>query len=102
MKKTKATTASGRKQTRTAVSAKKPAARVTRSSTRAAVTAIKADEDALVLKALTGLLAVSTQMRELLEEIRDALVEAETAEPERVETIVIAETESPEPSEDEF
>jgi hypothetical protein len=69
---------------------------------RSAVSGPKADQDALVLKALTGLLDVSTQMRELLEEIRDALVEGETAEPERVDTIVIAETESPESSEDEF
>jgi hypothetical protein len=51
---------------------------------------------------LTDVVEISVEIRELLAQIRDALVEGEKAEPEGVDTVVIAEAEVPEPSEDEL
>jgi hypothetical protein len=104
MEKAKARGASAKKRPGRAVPAKKstPRSARTRSLSQPAVVARgKADQDRLV-EVLTDLVEVSVEMRELLMQIRDALVEGEEAEPDEVDTVVIAEAESPEPSEDKF
>jgi len=105
MNKTKARAASVKKRSRRSVAVKKsaPGAARTRSLSPQAVAArTKADQDDRVVKALTDLVEVSVEIRELLAQIRDALVEGEEAEPQAVDTVVIAEAEVPEPSEDEL
>jgi hypothetical protein len=103
MKKTKASAASAKKVSRRVTGRKStPRSPRTRSLPQPAVAAgAKADQDGLVA-ALTDLVEISVEIRELLVQIRDALVEGEEAEPGEVGTIVIAEAESPEPSEDEL
>jgi hypothetical protein len=105
MKKTEARAASIKKRSRRSVAVKKsaPGSARTRSLSQQAVAArTKADQDDRVARALTDLVEVSVEIRELLVQIRDALVEGEEAEPARVDTVVIAEAEVPEPSEDEL
>jgi hypothetical protein len=104
MKKAKVRAASVKESSNKSVAAKKSAARSarTRSSSQRVVTArTKADQDDPVLRALTGLVEISVQIRELLVQIRNALVKSEKAEPEGVDTVVITEAEGPQPSEDE-
>jgi len=104
MKKEKVRAASVKESSNKSVAAKKSAARSarTRSSSQLIVTArTKADQDDRVLRALTGLVEISVQIRELLVQIRNALVKSEEAEPEGVDTVVITEAEGPQPSEDE-
>ena len=104
MKKAKVSAASVKESSNKSVAAKKSAARSarTRSSSQRVVTArTKADQDDRVLRALTGLVEISVQIRELLVQIRNALVKSEEAEPEGVDTVVITEAEGPQPSEDE-
>jgi hypothetical protein len=103
MKKTQAKAESLKKRSRGSEAAKQPAPRSTRtrSLSRQAVAArTKADQDGRVVAALTSLVEISVEIRELLAEIRDALVEGEKTEPEGVDTVVIAETEGPEPPDD--
>jgi len=108
MKKAKVRAASVKESSNKSVAAKKSAARSarrTRSSSQLVVTARtkadQADQDDRVLRALTGLIEISVQIRELLVQIRNALVKSEEAEPEGVDTVVITEAEGPQPSEDE-
>ena len=104
MKKAKVRAASVKESSNKSVAAKKSAARSarTRSSSQRVVTArTKADQDDRVLRALTGLVEISVQIRELLVQIRNALVKSEEAEPEGVDTVVITEAEGPQLSEDE-
>jgi hypothetical protein len=104
MKKTKARAASAKKPSPKGVANKKTAPRSarTRSLSQQAVAAkAKAGQDGLVA-ALIELVQISIEIRELLAQIRDALIEGEEAGPAEVDTIVIAEAESPESSEDEF
>ena len=105
MKKAKVRAASVKESSNKSVAAKKSAARSarrTRSSSQLVVTArTKADQDDRVLRALTGLVEISVQIRELLVQILNALVKSEEAEPEGVDTVVITEAEGPQPSEDE-
>lgn len=58
----------------------------------------RADQDVL-LGALTDLLEVTVEVRELLSEIRDALVAEQEAESGEVDTVIIAEEENPESEE---
>jgi hypothetical protein len=105
MKKTKAGAASVKKPSRGSVTVKKsaPGPARTRSLSQQPVAArTKTDQDPRVVRALTDLVEISVEIRELLAQIRDALVEGEEAEPTRVDTVVITETEGPEPSEDEI
>ena len=104
MDKAKARAASVKKSSRRGVPAKKSAPRSARTrplSQQAVAAKAKADQDSLV-GVLTDLVEISVEIRELLTQIRDALLEGEEAEPGEVDTVVIAEAESPEPSEDEF
>jgi hypothetical protein len=106
MEKAKARGASAKKRPGRGVPAKKSAPRSarTRSLSQPAVAARgKVDQDRLV-EVLTDLVEISVEMRDLLMQIRDALVEdeGEEAEPDEVDTVVIAEAESPESSEDKF
>jgi len=105
MKKTSAKTASLHKRSRAAVAAKKPARQAAqkRSTTkRSAGAAANTERDALLV-AMTALLEISTDTRDLLVQIRDALLEeAEELEAGEVDTVVISEAEIPEPSEEEF
>ena len=103
MKKTKAGATSAKKPARTTIAAKKSAPRAarTRPSSQQAV-AMRTKEDQGVLGALTELVEISVEIRELLAQIRDALVEGEEAESEEVDTVIIAEAESPELSEEEL
>jgi hypothetical protein len=104
MKKTKATAMPAKKLPPKAMPEKKSAPRParTRSVSRQAVVArAKADQDVLV-GALTELVKVSIEIRELLAQIRDGLAEAEEAATGEVDTVVIGEAENPESSEDEF
>jgi len=104
MKKPKARAASETNRLRSNVTAKKSVPRSARGRSlvreaRAAKT--KANNDALA-QALTALVEISVEIRELLTQIRNALVEGEETEPERVETVIIAEAEGPETSEDDL
>ena len=104
MKKAKVSAASVKESSNKSVAAEKSAARSARarSSSQRVVTArTKADQDDRVLRALTGLVEISVQIRELLVQIRNALAKSEEAEPEGVDTVVITEAEGPQPSEDE-
>jgi hypothetical protein len=104
MKKTKARASSVKNRSRRGVAAKKAVPRTARTrslSQLAAAAGAKADRDAL-LGVLTDLVEISVEIRELLAQIRDSLVEGEEAEPGEVDTLVITEAEGPEPSEDEL
>jgi hypothetical protein len=104
MKKTKAMATPVKKRPLKAMPEKKSAPRSarTRSVSRQPVAArAKADQDVLI-GALTELVQVSIEIRELLAQIRDGLAEAEEAGTSEVDTVVIAEAENPESSEDEF
>ncbi len=105
MKKTGVKTASRQKRSRAAVAAKKPARQATqkRSTTKRSVSAAANTERDALLVAMSALLEISAETRNLLVQIRDALLEEpEELEPAEVDTVVIAEAESPEPSEEEF
>jgi hypothetical protein len=105
MKKTEARAASIKKRSRRSVAVKKSArgsARTRSLSQQAVAARTKADQDDRVVRALTDLVEVSVEIRELLVQIRDALLEGEEAEPSRADTVVIAEAEVPEPPEDEL
>jgi hypothetical protein len=105
MKKTEARAATVKKSSRRSVTVKKsaPGSARTRSLSQQAVAArTKTDQDPRVVRALTDLVEISVEIRELLAQIRDALVEGEEAAPARVDTVVIAEAEGPEPSKDEL
>jgi hypothetical protein len=104
MKKTKAMATPVKKSPLKAMPEKKSAPRPARTrsvSRQAAGARAKVDQDVLV-GALTELVKVSIEIRELLTEIRDGLAEAEEAAAGEVDTVVIAEAENPESSEDEF
>jgi hypothetical protein len=104
MKKTKAMATSAKKRPLKAMPEKKSAPRPARTrsvSRQAGVATAKADQDVLI-GALTELVKVSIEIRELLAQIRDGLAEAEEAAAAEVDTVVIAEAENPESSEDEF
>jgi hypothetical protein len=104
MKKTKAMATSVKKRPLKAMPEKKSAPRPSRTrpvSRQAVAARAKADQDVLV-GALTELVKVSIEIRELLAQIRDGLAEAEEAAVGEVDTVVIAEAENPESSEDEF
>jgi hypothetical protein len=103
MKKTRTRATSVNKRSPRGLAAKKSARRSARTrslSQQAVAGRAKADQDKLV-GTLNDLVEISVEIRELLAQIRDALVEAAEAEPAEVDTVVIAEAESPEPSEDE-
>jgi len=104
MKKTTAKAPLEKKPARRHVVGKKSPSRSVRarsSSEPTIATVTYADED-VVLSALTDLVEVSVEIRELLMQIRDALVEGEEGESEEVDTIVIAEGDTSESSEEEF
>jgi hypothetical protein len=105
MKKTKPRAASREKRPRTGAADKKSLSRSarTRPSSQHRVTGrTTVDRDGGIASALNALVEISVEMRDLLVQIRDALVEAGEAEPEAVDTLVIAETEPPQPPEDEL
>jgi hypothetical protein len=104
MKKTKPQVASREKRPRRSATDKKSPSRSARarpSSQHRVAGRTTADGDGGIASALSALVEISVEMRDLLVQIRDALVEAE-AEPEAVDTLVIAETEPPQPPEDEL
>ncbi|MBV8359340.1 MAG: hypothetical protein JO189_15605 [Deltaproteobacteria bacterium] len=103
MEKAKARATSVKKRSGKGVPAKKstPRSARTRSSQQPVAARAKADKDNLA-GVLTDLVEISIEIRELLTQIRDALVEREEAEPDEVDTVVITEAENPEPSEDEI
>ncbi len=104
MKKTTSRAASVKKPSPRGMVDKKSAPRSARTRPlpqKAVAARAKVDQDALA-GALTELVMISREVRELLAQIRDALVEAEEAETGEVDTVVIAEAEGPEPSEEEF
>jgi hypothetical protein len=103
MKRVQAKTASLKGRSRRSVAGKQSAPRSarTRSLSQRPVAA-KADQDKRVVAALTELVEISVEIRELLAQIRDALVEREAAEPAEVDTVVIAEAEGPQPPDDEL
>jgi hypothetical protein len=104
MKKTEARAASVKKRSHRSVTVKRsaPGSARTRSLSQQEVAArTKADQDDRVVRTLTDLVEVSVEIREPLVQIR-ALVEGEEAAPEGMDTVVIAEAEVPEPSEDDL
>jgi hypothetical protein len=102
MKRPKQGTASVKARSSRGAAVKKSAPRKVRTQpSRPAVAArAKSDQEGLVA-ALTDLVEIAVEIRDLLAQIRDALVEGEETESGEVDTVVIAEAEPREPSEDE-